>query len=476
MVREILPKVKFDNSFFKALIDSHPDIIFIYSKERVIYSNEAGLSLLKLKSLDEISKIQIKDFDQDHQELKSIIKNKLKNTSTPYFIKEIKRLDGSILYIGVFEMDLKFDDLEAKLLFVREVEDKNPESELRKSTILKAIPDLVFIINKQGIIIDYNIPQDARQYMQRPDKKGEKLEDYVPKSILGEYFSKIQYTLESKEISFLEYDFPISNRVETFEARILYYETDKVLAIIRNITRRKAFEEEKKKQVKIESIELIAGGIAHDFNNLLTKIIGDINLAKTEELNSDLIQGYLTEIETAIFQARKLTNQLLAFSKGGESITKVTSIKEIIEETVKFFLSGSKSKVKRTYENDKLTVEVESGQIELVISNLIINADQAMPDGGLIEISVDVYEVNSENMPGIREGKYVRISIADEGEGVKEKDRIRLFEPYYTTKKTGSGLGLTTSFSIVKKHHGYMQVADNTPRGAIFRVFLPYAE
>lgn len=473
------------DDFFKKLADLSPDGIFVHSHGRLLYANNAGLKLVKAKSFDEIVHIPVIDFV--HPDYKEVVINRIKRmenekTDVPPIIEKIIILDGSTLNVEAYGRYIEVGDIKANLLILRDItqylEDQNKinENEIRNSAIFKAIPDLVFILSKDGVIVDYNIPEDSRQHMPRPQKKGTNLEEFVPKEILEEYLLKIKNTLETKETTFFEYELSIAGHNETFEARLIYYEKDKVLALIRNISERKAIEEEQKRELKIESLGLLAGGIAHDFNNILMKIIGNINLAKLELKNPENIVNFLNEMENATFQAKKLTSQLLTFSKGGDPLTRVESIKEIIEGTVTFFLSGSKSKVHRTYSDDKMTVQVESGQIEQVISNLIINADQSMPEGGLIDINVAVVDLTNEIIPGVIEDKYVRIAIADKGVGVKDEDKTKIFEPYYTTKKTGTGLGLTTCFSIVKKHHGYIEVRDNVDRGTIFIIYLPYVE
>ena len=472
--------------FFKNLIEMSPDGILVHSKGRFIFSNPAGLKLLGGKTFEEIEKRSVIDFvHPDYREavLKRISNLEDEQIDVPPSIEKLIKLDGTVICAEVSGRPIKFKDINANLLVVRDVtqelEDKErlAESELRKTAILKAIPDLVFIIDSQGIFRDFNIPADIQMYLPRPEIIGTKLEEILPENVLKEYMAKIHATLMTKKTNFLEYEYQIPNSIQTYEARFIYYQKDQVMAITRNITRKRAEEEEQQRTKKLESIGFLAGGIAHDFNNILAKILGNANLAKLEDDTPDEVLKFLNEIEHATLQAKKLTQQLLTFSKGGEPITKVESIKGLLEESISLFLSGSKSKVITNYSIEQMNVEVEAGQIEQVISNLIINADQSMPEGGLIEINVDNIQINDDNNNnGMITGKYVRIEITDHGMGIAEENKKRIFEPYFTTKKDGSGLGLTTSYSIVKRHHGYIQVESMEGKGSSFTVYLPTTE
>ena len=246
--------------------------------------------------------------------------------------------------------------------------------------------------------------------------------------------------------------------------------------VFRDITDKLKMEEELFKAQKLESIGILAGGIAHDFNNLLTAILGNISLAKILTSKEDKLYQKLTEAEKASLRARDLTQQLLTFSRGGAPVKKVTSIAGIIRDSAAFTLSGSKVTCQFNIPDDLWPAEVDEGQISQVINNLIINANQSMPKGGIITVACEnIYVANQESLP-LPDGRYVLITITDQGVGIHEDDIPRIFDPYFTTKKSGKGLGLATVYSIVKNHDGHITVDTATGRGTTFTIYLPAAE
>lgn len=251
-----------------------------------------------------------------------------------------------------------------------------------------------------------------------------------------------------------------------------------VLRISRDITELKKGEEELIKSQRIESLGTLAGGIAHDFRNILTIVIGKIALAKMHLNPEDEVAELLTSAEKACKRATDLTNQLLTFSKGGVPIKKTVSIADLIKESVDFSLRGSKVKCKSSIPKDLWPVEVDEGQISQVINNLIINADQAMPEGGKIIVSAENISDAAKEKEGlpVKEGRFVKISIKDQGVGIPKEHLSKIFDPYFTTKQKGSGLGLTTSYSIIKKHEGYITAESEIGVGTTFHIYLPASQ
>ncbi len=218
---------------------------------------------------------------------------------------------------------------------------------------------------------------------------------------------------------------------------------------------------------------VLAGGIAHDFNNILTAIIGNLSLAKLQ-LNPDHPSyNRIENAEKASARAQDLTQQLLTFSKGGAPVKQIASIEEIIRDSVAFILSGSNVKANLSFSKHIPTVEVDAGQISQVVQNLIINADQAMPDGGSIEIDVQLEKISTKNSLPIQPGNYVVIKVQDQGIGIAKEYLDKIFDPFFTTKQSGSGLGLATSYSILQKHGGLITVDSTLGKGTIFKIYLP---
>ena len=245
-----------------------------------------------------------------------------------------------------------------------------------------------------------------------------------------------------------------------------------VVLVFRDITEKQKMEEELQKMEKLESLGVLAGGIAHDFNNILTGILGNVTLAKLDTDPGDEIFQILAEAEKATTQAKNLTHQLLTFSRGGAPLKKTVYIGKIIKDSANFALSGSNVTCVFSIPEDLLPVKVDEGQISQVINNLIINADQAMPEGGAIKVELNNITVGGREALPIREGKYVKIIIEDHGVGIPGEHLQKIFDPYFTTKQKGSGLGLATAFSIVKQHDGYITVESKQGTGTTFSIYL----
>jgi PAS domain S-box-containing protein len=251
-----------------------------------------------------------------------------------------------------------------------------------------------------------------------------------------------------------------------------------VVLVFRDITQRQRDEAERRKAETLEQLGLLAGGIAHDFNNLLTAIIGNISLASLLLPPSHEMGERLTDAKNASLRARDLAQQLLTFARGGAPIKKTTSIGKLIQDTVSFSLRGSHNRSEFQFGADLWPAEIDHGQISQVIANLVVNADQAMPNGGGLHVQCENFSYQSDaeaNNPDLLPGDYIRIRIRDEGVGIPEASLKRIFDPYFTTKPKGSGLGLATTYSIVKNHNGLITVESEVHMGSTFTVYLPAA-
>ncbi len=244
-------------------------------------------------------------------------------------------------------------------------------------------------------------------------------------------------------------------------------------AIVRDITRRKKMELELLKFQKLESLGILAGGIAHDFNNYLTSVFGNIALAKIAHNKGADVYDTLMELEKVSLLMRNLTLQLLTFSKGGAPLLELTPIKDVICETVSFSLRGTKTAAEINIEDNLRPVKIDTGQISQVINNMVINGDQAMPEGGVISVKAENITIENDEIPKLSVGEYVRISIKDQGPGIDNEHMQKIFDPFFTTKQMGSGLGLATCYSIVEKHGGHIGVESYPGRGSTFHIYIP---
>jgi len=249
-----------------------------------------------------------------------------------------------------------------------------------------------------------------------------------------------------------------------------------LICVVRDITDRKKMEEEQLKISKMDSLGILAGGIAHDFNNILTAVLGNISLAKKYAPPDGPVFGQLTKSEKACFRAQDLTRQLLALSKGAAPVKETASIAEIVRESASFSLFGSNVRCEFDITDDLYPVRVDRGQISQVINNLIINADQAMPEGGVVSVRIENIDLRPEDAAENTNEKYVKITVKDEGIGIPKENLPKIFDPYFSTKKEGRGLGLATVYAIVQKHGGSIVVNSEPGGGTEFTILLPAAD
>src|SRR5438067_5798363 len=245
---------------------------------------------------------------------------------------------------------------------------------------------------------------------------------------------------------------------------------------IRDLTERNHAEADRLTKGKIESLGTLAGGIAHDLNNILTVISGNIGLAQLEApVEEKSLLGCLAKASQAAQEAAHMSSQLLTFSKGGSPVKKVVRMPELLAKSAHFSLHGSNLRAERVSPPDRWPTEVDSTQIEQVINALMINAREAMPSGGTVDISARNVELDDKPGALLPGGRYIKVAIADHGGGVPVDMQTKIFDPYFTTKPVSSGLGLSISFSIVKKHGGMLHLEQSSPAGAAFAFYLPAA-
>lgn len=248
------------------------------------------------------------------------------------------------------------------------------------------------------------------------------------------------------------------------------------IAIVEDMSERRRVEEERMRMQKLESLGLLAGGLAHDFNNILTAVLGNISIARQSAPTGSDIRDALQDAERAALRARDLTHQLLTFAKGGVPIKKRHDLAALVREAASFTVRGSASRCVYELAPDTWRAEVDAGQITQAVQNLIINADQAMPNGGTITLRTFNRVLKAGEVAHLPAGRYVEIQVSDTGVGIPDHVRSRIFDPYFTTKTKGSGLGLTMCFSILQKHGGHIGVESTTGVGTTFTLLIPASE
>jgi PAS domain S-box-containing protein len=245
----------------------------------------------------------------------------------------------------------------------------------------------------------------------------------------------------------------------------------------RNISKRKKMEEEALKAKKLESLGVLAGGIAHDFNNLMSAVVGNISLARMAMKPGSKAFRNLVEAEKASIRTKELTSRLITFSKGGGPIKETVSIGALVKDSVRASLKVSDIDAEFSIPDDISPVDVDEDQMKQAIRNIIINAQEAMAGQGTINVSCENADIGVKDTLTLKDGKYVKISIEDQGPGIPEEDLIKIFDPYFSTKEMGAqkgmGLGLAVSDSIIKQHDGLITVKSELGTGTTFHIYLP---
>ena len=339
------------------------------------------------------------------------------------------------------------------------------------------------------------ITTNAKGFIQYMNPLAENLTEWKIEEAQNKYFTDV-FIIENSayQNSTLTIDYFIDNREilpQTFlisktGRKILIEdnatpikEDNKVLGMVlvfKDITEKKYLEEELLKSKKLESLGVLAGGIAHDFNNILTGILGSLSLSKLLSNSNEKLIKLLEKAEQAVAKAKDLTQQLLVFSKGGSPVKETATILDLIKDSAEFVLHGSNIKLDIEADNDLKNVSIDKNQISYVIQNVIKNSKEALPNGGIIFIECKNIMLKGNNSFNLKAGSYIEVKIKDEGLGISSEDLSKVFDPYYSTKKKGSGLGLATAYSVIRKHGGYIDINSKEMIGTEIRFFLPTIE
>ncbi len=254
------------------------------------------------------------------------------------------------------------------------------------------------------------------------------------------------------------------------KGELLYYE-----GFVTDITARRQLESEIARASKLEAVGILAGGIAHDFNNILTVVLGNITLLELDTPAGSAPGARLADAKRATMRARDLTLQLLTFAKGGEPVKSTIDLPELIKESAGFALHGARARAEFKLARGLWPVNADKGQLGQVVQNLVINAVQAMPDGGLVSIAAENVDTTKapSDVPPLSAGHYVKLTVADTGTGIARDHLAKIFDPYFTTKEQGSGLGLATAYSIIRKHEGHIMAESDPGQGTRFTLWLP---
>ena len=346
------------------------------------------------------------------------------------------------------------------------------ESEASYRELADSIVDIFFAFDENMRYTYWNRASEELTGIPAKDAIGKPLHDLFPDTPQTGRAERIYLdVLRTQQAQSFVNEYQFGGKDFVFE--ISAYPAKRGISVfVRDITERKRMEEELIKAQKLESVGILAGGIAHDFNNIMTAIVGNISLARMYEDPEDKDRR-LADAERACMQVRDLTHQLLTFSKGGAPIRITASIAEMLRDSAIFALSGSNVRCEFSIPDHLWPVEVDQGQMNQVINNIVINAGQAMPNGGIVRICAENITIGTEPGLPLEPGAYIKVSIEDQGVGIPREHLQQIFDPYFTTKQKGSGLGLAAAYSVVKKHDGHIAVESEVDAGTTFHIYLP---
>ncbi|NIP30916.1 MAG: PAS domain S-box protein [Candidatus Dadabacteria bacterium] len=470
---------------YRALFNKSPVGVYIFNKDLVITQCNERMGQIIGSSLDKIVGLDLKNL-KNKVFVSTMAKAIEGNIVTKESFYEATTSDKKIwLSLTVRPLMDTQGNVTGGIAVAQDITDRKiaeealKESEQQLRSITDSLPIYIAYVDSDLRYQFNNAAYENWFDVKREDLKGKKINQF-----LGEdYFKRIETNLK-KVLSGQKVEFEESALTKDGKKQIIKVifspDFDKELKVkgfhvlITDITESKKQEEELLRAQKIESLGILAGGIAHDFNNLLTGILGNISLVKVNMESDNKNFKRLTEAEKVSFRAKDLTQQLLTFSKGGAPVKKIVSSLEVqIKEIANFAISGSNVRCEFDFDKDLNAVEIDEGQISQVVNNVIINAQQSMPDGGTILIKACNVNLKSNFQLPLKEGDYVLIEILDQGVGISDEHLQKIFDPYFSTKQRGSGLGLTTAYSILKNHDGYIDVESKLGLGTKFKIYIP---
>ncbi|MFI5166852.1 MAG: ATP-binding protein [Thermoanaerobaculales bacterium] len=388
-----------------------------------------------------------------------------------------------LLYGAAFFALLGISDLRAKrrtIAALREQERERTaelaESEERFRRLFERAPTPYFLVDAgTGALLEVNGAAESLCQRARPELVGRSVGELG----LGWLVTAVARTPANHEVSsetlaaFHDTSAGQQREVEVRSHRTISQGRDCIFVAAEDVTDRRRIEHERERANRLESLGLVAGGIAHDFNNILAAAMGNLSLARLRLIEGSEASDRMLAADAALGRAKHLTGQLLTFSKGGAPIRAVSDVAALIRESASLVHAGSRSRCECRLDGGLWLAEVDPGQIRQVISSVVINADQAMPDGGHIVIHAQNLRIGAAGPLPLAPGPYLKVTVSDTGPGIPADIRDRVFDPYFTTKPTGTGLGLTTAYGIVKNHGGHIAVDATAEGGAEVTIYLP---
>jgi PAS domain S-box-containing protein len=488
--RNIEESLKASEEKFKAVVEGAAvGILAADAKtKKFVFANPAICEITGYSN-DEIRKLSVleihpeKDLSYVLEEFES---QRRGNKETAVNIPVLRK-DGKIIYCDINSKTISFEGNEVLVGFFSDITARrNAEDDLKKSE--KKFRSLFenmhegcayhkILTDENNRPVDYeflmvNSSFEKATGLKRESAIGSKVTDLIPgikdetPDLISIYGEVAQTGKDAKFELFFE-PFNKWYLVNSYSPL-----KDHFVSIFTDITEDKKIEAERLRTQKLESIGLLAGGIAHDFNNILAALINNLFLIKSHVKPEGQLYERILEAEKASFRAQALTHQLLTFSTGGAPVKELINIEEITREAASFVLRGSNVNCVHISPGNIWPVMLDAGQGTQVINNIIINANHSMPGGGRITVTYENVVIGKDDSIPLKEGYYVKTSFKDEGIGIPQEQVSKIFDPYFTTKQDGSGLGLSTAYSIIRRHDGYIEVKSEQGSGSVFSIYF----
>ena len=374
----------------------------------------------------------------------------------------------------------------------RRAEESARRSEAESRALLAAVPDVILRLDRRGTFLDVHLPPGYRPPIARERVLGRRMAEVLPADVARRGEEEIERVLSTHVLRSMEERVTFPGDERHFEARIVPSGPDEVIGVARDVTDRRraeARERELERGVqqaqKLESLGVLAGGVAHDFNNLLVAILGNAELALDELPAGARARESLQQIQLAAKRAADLTRQMLAYSGRGRFVVERVDLNQVVGETTRLLVSSISRQIalEASLAPELPAVEGDPTQLGQVVMNLVLNAAEAIGDAaGHIHVATELRAVTREQLaatlaqPGLTEGHYVALRVSDDGPGMDAAVRGRIFEPLFSTKFAGRGLGLAATLGIVRAHRGAMRVESRPGAGSSFEVWLPAAD
>lgn len=377
------------------------------------------------------------------------------------------------LQVHQIELEMQNEELQRAYHTAEEMSDQYVE-------LFDFAPVGYFTFNEDvDSILMVNLFGAAMLGMDRKSLIGKRMAHFITPEFRGVFNDFVKNTLQSDEkqtceVQLLKHDgTPFYAQMEGIAIEKEFPSRKEIRVSLIDITGRKLADEELEQMHKLESLGILAGGIAHDFNNLLAAILGYVSLSKMHINSEDKIYTWMENAEKATLKAKGLTQQLLTFSKGGTPVKKGVPFAKLLKSSVDFTLSGSTVRAEFSIPDDIWSAYADENQISQVISNLVMNAIQVMPERGTIRAGCENIVIQEGNPMPLKQGNYVKITIRDTGSGIAEEHLKKIFDPFFTTKEKGRGLGLSICYSIIKRHDGYITFESKQGVGTTVYLYLP---